>query len=206
VRSPRSLSTRGRYLVAAAACLAVTWLPLLIGVGLHLFPFAFWGVLSGYLGLSWLLPGVFVGFAAVSWAKDHNREHPKAVGAAVGVAAGAVAIIGFSVLLAALGGGKRDEDTAKGPVKPAVTVRNGRIAVVSAAAQQTKHAPVDFVMCDAGSDSTCVVTYAGPACQTWIVENVDGVDKARAIDDPADGCRGTYDEGRDSIGYWFDLP
>jgi hypothetical protein len=38
-----------------------TWLPGLIGNVFSLSPAVWWGVASGYLGLSWLVPGLLVG-------------------------------------------------------------------------------------------------------------------------------------------------
>jgi hypothetical protein len=199
------MTRRGWFALAAVACVSATWLPSLIGAGLDFDPFRYWSVLSAYLGISWLLPGVFVGIATADWARGQGRERPKAVGIAVGVGVGAGLIVGWASLMVALGAG---EDAGRKPVAtapPVASDQRGRIVLVSAAAWRTKYAHVDIVMCNKGSESLCVVTYAGPACQRWTVENVNGIDKARPLGEPEDGGHGTYSEERDSIGCFVDL-
>jgi biotin transporter BioY len=197
------MTKRGRFALAATACVSATWLPLLIGAGLDLDPFRYWGVLSGYLGISWLLPGVFAGIATAEWARGRGRQRPKAVGIAVGIGAGVGLIVGWASLMVALGA--EGEDAARKPVAPAVSDQRGRIALVSAAARRTKYAHVDLVVCGRDTESLCVVTYAGPACQLWTVENVNGVDSTRPLGQPEDGAHGTYNEESDSTGCFFDL-
>jgi hypothetical protein len=206
MRSLGTVTRRGWFALAAAACVSATWLPSLIGAGLDFHPFRYWSVLSAYLGISWLLPGVFAGIASADWARARSRGRPRAVGTAVGVGVGAALIVGWASLMVALGEG--EEDAGRKPVataQPAVSDQRGRIAVVSLAARRTKYAHVDLVMCSRGPESLCVVTYAGPACQRWTVENVNGVDKARRLGEPEDGGHGTYSEEHDSIGCFFDL-
>lgn len=66
--------------------LAATWLPGLLGAAVHVPSLAAWGVASGYLGLSWALPGLIVGLTVGRFARAHRVRAHRAIG---GLAAGA---------------------------------------------------------------------------------------------------------------------
>jgi hypothetical protein len=66
------MAKQGRLLVAALICVGATFLPLVIGFALEFDPFKIWGVVSAYLGVSWLLPGLFIGFATTEWTKERG--------------------------------------------------------------------------------------------------------------------------------------
>jgi hypothetical protein len=53
-----------------------------------------WGVLSGYIGLSWAFPALLVGLAAASVFRDWGLPLHRALGTAVGVTAGVVLLFG----------------------------------------------------------------------------------------------------------------
>jgi hypothetical protein len=86
------------------------------------------------------------------------------------------------------------------PRAATVTADAKLVALVSAAARRASDSPIVTVTCPktlkAGEIglSTCAVTFAGPACQLWMVINKDGEDKALPFGEPAEGRRGSYDE------------
>ena len=88
-------------MLIAAACLVVTWVPLTIGVVFDVYPLYYAGVLSAYVGLSWLLPATFIGIAARDWAEAQRLDPPAVIGALVAVAACVVLISGVAALTAA---------------------------------------------------------------------------------------------------------
>jgi hypothetical protein len=149
---------------------------------------------------------VFAGIAVTDWATSRGLGRRKAAGVAAGLVVGGGLLGGFASLLVAVGAGDEDASRPREVTRePTVSDQRGRIALVSAAARQTGYAHVDLVTCERGEDALCVVTYTGPACQLWAVENVNGDDTARALGKPDDGGHGTYDEERDTIGCFFDL-
>ncbi len=197
MRSFSHLSSPARWVIAAAACVVVTWVPLVIGVVFDVFPLVWWGVVSAYLGISWLAPAAFLGVAAAKHAKQGDGSHPNIVGVASGVGAGIVAVFSVALLLAAFGAGTTDDEGVVNHVLPAVSDHDGRMSLVMAAARQkhSRFGRVDAVACGLETESECVVTYHWPACQFWVVENVKGVDIARPVDAPSEGGRGTFGEG-----------
>jgi hypothetical protein len=95
----RQLQRRQRTLVLAL--LAATWIPGLLGPALHLAPLTAWGVAAGYLGLSWALPGLIVGFAVARSAKAHGVRAHRMLGGLAAVASIAVLLIGAAGLIGA---------------------------------------------------------------------------------------------------------
>jgi hypothetical protein len=98
-----AMTSRARYALAAVACVIVTWPASLIGQALDVRPLRFWGVLTTFVGIGWLLPGVFIGIATTDWARDRGHRHPKGVGIAVGVGVGVALIIGWTSMMVGLG-------------------------------------------------------------------------------------------------------
>jgi hypothetical protein len=189
------VSKPARVAIAAAACLVATWIPLAVGIALDVFPLQYWGVLSGYIGLSWLAPAVCLGLATTEWAKLRGRTHATASGIASGIGAGVILLVGVASIMAAGGLAETDETS---DAKPALGDQAARTALVMAAARHkiSRFGAVDAAACGADTDSLCIVTYHHPACQLWVVENVNGVDRARAVDSPAEGGRGYLNEGQ----------
>jgi hypothetical protein len=75
--------------------LALVWLPAaLCALGV---PLTSWTVAAGYLGISWLLPGVLVRAAVRDCTHDLGVAHYRAAG----LAAGAIAALGFLLAAAA---------------------------------------------------------------------------------------------------------
>jgi hypothetical protein len=86
------------------------------------------------------------------------------------------------------------------PRATSLTAQAKVVAIVTAAARRASDSPVVAVTCPktlkAGEIglSTCAVTYAGPACQLWMVVNTNGEDKPLPFGERAEGRRGSYDE------------
>jgi hypothetical protein len=78
-----------RFLVRAVVVLMLTWLPALIG-SLGVTPLWRWAVLSGYLGISWLFPALFVRASVHSWLRARQAVMAMPVGLLAGAAAAAV--------------------------------------------------------------------------------------------------------------------
>jgi hypothetical protein len=191
-------------LLAAAACLVGSWVPLAVGAAFDVYGLLVWGVVSLYLGVGWVLPGVLVGVAAGDRARARHKRHPTWVG----VAMGAASTIAFLILAALLAASGLDSDTATTTsqtstqqLEPATSSRSDRVSLVMAAAQRKRATmgPVVWVECSK-STNFCAVAFEPPACQLWIVENVDGVDTPKPIGLAIEGGNGTYDEARDSVG------
>jgi hypothetical protein len=198
VKSFSHYSSPALWVIAAAACVVATWIPLVIGLVFDVFPLVWWGVVSAYLGISWLAPAAFLGVAAAERTKQGAKSHPKVLGVASGVGAGIVALTSMALLLAAFGAGTTDEEDVADEVLPAVSDHDERMSLVMSAARQkhSRFGRVDSVACGLEAESECVVTYHWPACQFWLVENVNGVDIARPLDAPSEGGRGTFREGK----------
>jgi hypothetical protein len=88
-RRERARAGRRHLLVAAGALCLLTWIPGATGLG----PLGSWGVLSGYTGLSWAVPGVLVGLAAASASRDRNLPLYRPVGVAAGLVAAALFLL-----------------------------------------------------------------------------------------------------------------
>ena len=73
---------------AGALCL-LTWIPGATGLG----PLGAWGVVSGYDGLSWAVPGLLVGLAAAGAWRDRDLPLHRPVGVAAGLAAAGVFLL-----------------------------------------------------------------------------------------------------------------
>jgi hypothetical protein len=200
---PADNPRRRRWLLlAAAACLVASWLPLAVGAALDVYALEYWGVVTLYLGLGWLAPGILVGAAAGDRARARRKAHPTRASIAVGVAA----TVGFLVLGATLGAAaglesEPGQTNTTDETRPATSTKSDRVSLVMAAAQKRRatSGPVIWVECSR-STNFCAVAFDPPACQLWVVENVDGVDKPKPVGLAIEGGSGTYDEVSDSIG------
>jgi hypothetical protein len=202
----RSVRTRDRWALAAAACLVATFPALVVGGALGVFALEWWGVVSAFLGISWLVPGACAGAAATQWGKDRGSRHPNALGFTVGPIVTVTLLVLVAVILAAFWGEDLNEPQVERT--PAVSDQAGRISLVTQATldRGTRYGPAISIVCVKSDEGWCMVTYEAPACQLWVVENVDGVDKASPVDKTSEGGQGTYDEARDSVGCRWDVP
>lgn len=198
--------------VAGVAAVAVTLIPNALGLVFDIYLLHYWGVLSLFVGVSWLVPGVLLGVAI--WLRK-ERAGRRAFKRAVSITAGIVAAVGLlaaSVILLALGTPESLVETeseptqvntapAPPPPSPQTDVER-RVALVTAAAERAHDVRVVAVICGKTTKaqeialSTCAVTFAGPTCQLWIVTTTGAEDKPIPLGDPADGMRGSYDETR----------
>jgi len=102
---PESASRRSvaPFLIVATMALAVTWIPLaayelwLQSRGVWTEWGDDWLGSTTYLGVSWLLPGVMLGWAAATEARNRGLTHPTWLGWAVGIAIAVVLTIPASV-------------------------------------------------------------------------------------------------------------
>jgi hypothetical protein len=81
------------------ALIAVTWIPGLAGTVHGLSPLRVWGVVCGYTGLSWALPGLLIYFLVDRLAKANRvtLHRPAAITAALLV--GSVLLLGAATLI-----------------------------------------------------------------------------------------------------------
>ena len=83
----RARAGKARLFVLAAAIVVLTWLPGSLGNSIGL-PFLHgWGVFSGYVGLSWVIPALLVGLAAMGAWRDRGLPLHRIIGVVVGVSA-----------------------------------------------------------------------------------------------------------------------
>ena len=202
-----SLRSHERWAFAAVACVVATFPALVVGRAFDVFPLVWWGVVTAYLGISWLVPGACAGAAAAQWGKDWGKKRPNALGFTVGPAV----TVGLLVLVAANFVAFSGEEAGSGREverRPPIGSQSDRTTLVSQALlkRRTRFGPAIWVMCEKSSDGYCAVTYDAPACQWWVVENVNGVDRARPFDKPSEGGTGTYNEESDSIGCSWGTP
>jgi hypothetical protein len=191
---------------AALLCGACTWVPLAVGVAFDVHAFLWWGVVSAYLGISWVVPGALFGAAVTQRAKERDRRHANVLGFGIGIPAGIACLVGVAFLLAAFAASTSEEAPDATPALsggPAVSDRAGRtVLVMTAVHARTSHfGRVVRVRCGVESDSLCAVTYGWPACQLWTVRNVNGHDVARPLDKPSEGGYGTFN-GRNVGCFW----
>ena len=99
----RNRKPGGRELWVGLAVIAVTIVPFAVGALFGVYSFVWWGALSSYLGLSWLVPGAALGVAGARHAWLLGARHPDAIGVAVGVLATIVLLVIDGVLLVAAG-------------------------------------------------------------------------------------------------------
>lgn len=173
------------YAVLAGACLAVVWIPLLSLFVLPVYAIGYWCVLSGYLGISWLSPGVLTGVAAAGLARERGHERPSRVGAVVGIVATVLLLATWAAGLAAF---VNESDAEGGDAAPTTTATTEAAPedLVRAGAQAS--GSIEDVLCSgfSGETSFCVVTFEGPACQLWSV--VEG--EPRSVLDAVQGATG----------------
>jgi hypothetical protein len=130
---------------------------------------------------------------------------------ALGFTVGPVATLGLLVAVATIIAAFWGEDaspTQGVERRAAVGSQSERTSLVTQAllTRRTRFGPAIWIMCEKSSESMCAVTYDAPACQWWVVENVDGVDTARPVGSPSQGGQGTYNEESDSIGCSWGSP
>jgi hypothetical protein len=98
-RRGRSWPACIRLLRAAAVVVCFTWLPGVVGSALGLGALTWWGTRSGYLGLSWLVPGALVGLAAARAARSHGLPGSEAAGWLTGACAAALFLVGAAQIV-----------------------------------------------------------------------------------------------------------
>jgi len=202
----RSVRARDRWALGAAVCLVATFPALVVGGVLEVFALEWWGVVTAFLGISWLVPGACAGAAATQWGKDRGSRHPNALGFTVGPIVTVTLLVLVAIIIAAFWG--EDLTTSHVETKPAISDQAARVSLVTQATldRRTRYGPAISIVCVKSDEGWCTVTYDAPACQLWVVENVDGVDTASPVDKPSEGGQGTYDEARDSVGCRWTVP
>lgn len=130
---------------------------------------------------------------------------------ALGFTVGPVVTVGLLVLVAVIIAAFSGEEAGSGREverRPPIGNQSERTSLVTQALlrRRTKFGPAIWVRCEKSGNGYCAVTYDAPACQWWVVENVNGVDRARPFDKPSEGGHGTYDEESDSIGCSWEIP
>jgi hypothetical protein len=98
-RAVRERQLRRRQQSLVLALLAATWIPGALGTALHVPRLAAWGVASGYLGLSWALPGLIVGLAVDRSAKAHGVRAHRVIGGLAAFASIALLLVGAAGLI-----------------------------------------------------------------------------------------------------------
>jgi hypothetical protein len=182
----------------------VTVPALVIGAALDVYVLLAWGVLTLYLGISWVVPGACVGAAAAAWGKERGNKRPNALGFTVGPIVAVGLLVLMTTILVAFQGDRLSQERAPEPeANPVLSDLSERVSLVTRTAGRNRlYGPVAEVRCDQDSVLPwCVVTYQAPACQLWELVNIDGVDTARALEDVVPGARGTLDDGPER--YWI---
>jgi hypothetical protein len=205
----KGLGSRDRLLLLATASLVGPCAIIAIGGIADATALLYVGVVSVYLGLSWVVPGTLVGVATKQSAERRGSRHPTRLAVVIGIAVGFAALVVTAGVMAAAGlgelpadretgstGGTDEQPETDGPGQ-AVGTRDEKIALVASAArpQGTRSGGVSYVVCQQAG-GMCVVTYGGSACQLWLVQHVEGRDVARAIGAPFTGQYGMDDEDR----------
>jgi hypothetical protein len=90
---------RARQQRLVLAVLAVTWGPGLPGAALDLSPLRAWGIVSGYTGLSWALPGVLIGMIIDRLARAERVPLHRLLGLVTGAAAAGLLLLGAATLI-----------------------------------------------------------------------------------------------------------
>jgi len=96
-RRGRRLRRRQQNLVLAL--LAATWIPGVLGEILHLSFLRAWGSTSGYLGLSWALPGLIVGLTVDRSARARGLRAHRFVGVVAAAASIALLLVAAAKLI-----------------------------------------------------------------------------------------------------------
>jgi hypothetical protein len=92
-RRERARMGRVRLLGLALAIVVLTWLPGSVGGAIGFPLLGDWGVVSGYTGLSWVLPALLVGLVAAGAWRDRGLRLHRFVGVVVGVTAALVFLV-----------------------------------------------------------------------------------------------------------------
>ena len=81
---------------------------MLVSLRFPVYALDFWGVLSGYIGLSWLSPAALTGMVVAGIVRERGWPRPRLLGSIAGVVIGAMLLIGFVASgVPALVGGRR---------------------------------------------------------------------------------------------------
>ena len=81
------------------ALLAATWIPGVLGATFHLSALRTWGSTSGYLGLSWALPGLVVGLTVDRSARARGLWAHRVVGVVAAAASMVLLLVGAASLI-----------------------------------------------------------------------------------------------------------
>lgn len=170
----------------------------MLGVALDVYPFVYWGVLSAYIGLSWAAPGALLGLAAAQRAERAGGRLINTVGITVGVVTAIALLVVVASLIDAAGAESESSGQTSVPVQtdslPA-RPKPDRATIVTDAARRAGDSKITKVSCGEGVLATCAVTFAGPACQLWIVSESEGEVEAIPLAAPVEGARGSVSSG-----------
>lgn len=157
------------WVTLAVGCIVGTLGPLIVGIVAEIYVLAFWGVLSAYLGIGWVVPGILVWLAVAD--PDRHRSRGRSLGgAAAGVATGVALLVVTAAVIAVGEGGLEDggEPVARpGSATEAEASTDPPALVVRRAAGGQNVQAVDCA--PLGQGFSCGVSLAGPACQLWMV-------------------------------------
>jgi hypothetical protein len=103
VRDPRRLARarrmRQRQQKLVLTLIAATWLPGVLGTAFHLSFLRSLGVVSGYAGLSWALPGLVVGFMVDKSTRAQGIRAHRPLGVATAVVAAGLLLFGAATTI-----------------------------------------------------------------------------------------------------------
>ena len=139
--------------------------------------FDFWGVLSGFIGLSWLSPAALTGLAVASLARDRGRSHPRLLGGVTGVTIALVLLVGFVAWGASIEPRRAGEmATTTAEQTEEAAIRRPTPASLVRARAETSRAVLGVLCAPVSEDTTfCAVTYEGPACQLRSVADGEAI-------------------------------
>jgi hypothetical protein len=169
---------------------------LVVGIVLDVDALAFWGVLSAYLGFSWVVPGIMVGIAVTDSKRARGEPPERSDAIAAGIAVGVSLLVVTAAILVA-GQVSVDDEPARNVASPTeetvtepaeaeetVSEPGGDEAVDIVRREASATGVVRTVDCAAAGDGTfCAVTLAGSVCQLWLVQD----DEASTVGPPIDG-------------------
>jgi len=183
------------WLALAAACLLAVWIPGAISLVHPVYAFDEWGLISGYIGVSWLAPAALVGLAIHIETRSRGVRRPRLLACA------SAFVIGFALLLALSTwgvviegrwqGSLSDQTTATAPERErqGVEPRGPTTTPAGLVYREARGGRrIESVQCVEGSVVACVVTLEGPACQLWIVKDGEAI-PAPGVVEGASGSR-----------------
>jgi hypothetical protein len=158
------------WIALAVACVLSVWVPVLISLRFPVYALDYWGVLSGYIGVSWAAPAALTGLAVSNYARQRGLRRRRLLAGAVGALTGVVLIVSLASWIVGI------EDRLTGETTGSPTARDETTATAPAdLVRQEAEAspPVQEVVCAPISDASffCAVTFRGPSCQLWMVQN-----------------------------------